>query len=134
MILGKNMTFREIQKINSIIDSPSRKSKMFAQTLDVLDKFRDKNGKKIYNNDLDIFGLGNIPHRRVNHDPVTASIAVLQEFGPRGLLAMQLHLIGDAISEQMKKEYGRAGRDLREAQMNFILEAMVRRNKPASFL
>jgi len=127
------MTFREIQKINSIIDSPSRKSKMFAETLQ-LGKVADKKGKRIYSNHLDFFGLGNIPHRRVNHDPLTATIMTLMEYGPEGLPAMNLHLIADAISEQMKKEYGRAGRDLREAQMNFILEAMVRRAKPASFL
>jgi hypothetical protein len=129
-LMYPHMTFKQIQKINSIVDSPSKKSKLFADSMNFLQTVepRTKGKGKRYSNRFDVFNLGQgAVHRRVNHDPVTASIMGLLEYGPSALPAIQLHLMLDAISDNMKKDFGRSGRDLREAQMNYVLESMVRR-------
>lgn len=125
----RDMTFKQIQKVNSIIDNPSKKSRLFADSMNFLQTVDPKGAKKKrYSNRFDVFNLGQgSVHRRVNHDPITAMIMANQEYGPKALEPTIVHLMLDAISDGMKSQYGRAWRDMQEAKMNYVLESLVRR-------
>ena len=86
-----------------------------------------KGDKLQYVNPYDYYGLSNIPHRRVNHDPVTAGIMSFLEHGYDGIGLANTHLALDMISESIKKQLGVTGRDLFEAELNYVLENMIKR-------
>ena len=111
---------------------------MFAEALNFVNtmQYTGKNRgkvKKTYHGGLDFLGLGNIPHRRVNHDPIGARIMGMIEYGPEAIPLIDLHLRLDVMSEAIKAAYGRAGRDLVEAELNMVLESMLKRSKRRSF-
>ena len=82
--------------------------------------------KTMHFNPFDVYNLGKAgSHRRVNHDPLTASAMSFLAHGIKGAQLGNLHVLLDVMSEQIKKEHGVIGRDLFEAHTNYILENSV---------
>jgi hypothetical protein len=124
-LLFPNIKYKEIDAINSAIDSPTRRSKAFNEAYTSI---MGPDGR--YYNPFDFFSLGKTAsHRRVNHDPVSATITALMENPRNGAVLANLHLILDVIGEEIKKQHGVPVRDLWEAQMNYIVDKLIRKRK-----
>jgi len=114
-----------IDDINSIIDNPSQRSVAFNQsyTTSAIDP---RTGKLTYYNPYDVFNLGKrIPHRRVNHDPISSTVMGFMSHGAKGAALGKLHVALDVVSEDWKAKYGISERDFMEAHMNHFLETQV---------
>lgn len=120
---------REIERITSVIDSPSRASKQFNQLVGSTMAPDPKTGKMKETNSYDVWGLGK-GHRRVNHDMVTAGTMTYLEVGAKALGPTALHLLLDTVSEDIKHKHGRTKRDLWEAAINDRLEEVIKADKP----
>jgi len=89
----------------------------------MIDPKGTKKNKAIAYNPFDIMELGKTaPHRRINHDPFSASLMSFMEQGLQGVALSNLHLYLDSLSEVWKGIDGSVGRDYKEAQLNYILE------------
>lgn len=124
--LSPETSWKVIDDVNSIIDNPSQRDIMFNQIFSqYLPDPRDPRKSRYYN-PLDIFHLGEkIPHRRVNHDPLTAAMAGTLEHGVTGGFLSTLHVMVDVIGEEWKKNMGGPDARFLEAQMNYFLEKGV---------
>lgn len=118
-------SWKMIDEVNSIIDNPSQQAGLFSKALErrVPDP---KTGEMKIVNPFDIYGLGQrSQHRRTNHDPLSASVMGFKAYGLRGSILSNLHTMMDVVSDKMKDKTGVVGRDLWEANVNYMLEKHV---------
>jgi hypothetical protein len=118
-------SWKMIDDINSIIDNPSQQAGLFGKALER--KVPDpKTGEMKIINPFDIYGLGQrSPHRRTNHDPLSASVMGFKAHGLKGSILSNLHTMMDVVSDKMKDRTGVVGRDLWEANVNYMLEKHI---------
>lgn len=124
-LLSPNSSWKMIDGVNSIIDNPNQQSVAFNH---IFQRYEpdSKSGKMGIVNPFDYYDLGKTaPHRRVNHDVLSATAMSYLGYGIEGAKLGNLHCLVDVLGEQIKKEQGVTGRDLFEAHMNHLLENHV---------
>lgn len=124
-LLVPSASWKMIDDVNSIIDNPSEQAALFSKALQ--QKVPDpKTGELKIINPFDVFGLGNkTSHRRINHDPLSSAVMTYKAHGVKGSVLGGLHVMMDAFSEEIKKSQGVVGRDLWEANVNYMLEKHI---------